>query len=74
MTSSVSAIRHCEKKSKIYSESDFSDENFTALYPRSKVLAEKEAWKIANQHNLNLTVLCPSLILGEYLLDNYTAS
>ena len=48
LTSSVSAVRHCSKKGHIYSESDFSDENFIALYPRSKVLAEKEAWKIAN--------------------------
>lgn len=37
-------------------------------------MAEKRAWELAKKHNLNLTVINPGLVIGEYLLDNETTT
>ncbi len=57
-----------------YDENDFTDPNCEELYPRIKVLAEKEAWRISKQSKgrLNLSVICPGLVLGNYILQKPT--
>ena len=75
VTSSIAAISHQKNLNKyFFDETDFSDEDCKNLYAKSKVLAEKKAWKLAEKHNLNLTVINPGLVIGEYLLDNETTT
>lgn len=38
------------------------------------MLAEKKAWEIAKKNNLNLTVMNPGLIIGNFVLTRFAAS
>lgn len=44
------------------------------MYPRSKVRAEKMAWKIANEGSLNMTSINPCLVVGPLLFKKATPS
>ena len=77
VTSSISAIMHQKnKKNRYFTAEDFSDEDCKSFYGKIKVTAEKEAWKIAlkSKGKMNLSVICPGLVIGEYLMPNYTVS
>nr|XP_027193973.1 tetraketide alpha-pyrone reductase 1-like [Dermatophagoides pteronyssinus] len=52
---------------KCMNEDDFSDIAKIKNYELSKSLAEQTAWKIANENNISLTVLCPGFIFGPIL-------
>ena len=67
LTSSVVAIYPGNRPDKlIYTEEDFAVENNIDYYNKSKLLAEKEAWKIYEQNNkcFQLSVICPALVIG----------
>jgi nucleoside-diphosphate-sugar epimerase len=69
VTSSVAAVYHpgeSKSPSYVYTESDWN--TLSSLdnlpYPYSKVLAEREAWKLAGENNINLTTVNPPFIFG----------
>ena len=70
VTSSIAAISGTKPKpNNWYTPSDFSDPNSPQLYPKSKVRAEKEAWEIYKKFKgkLNMSVICPGVIIDETL-------
>ncbi|MBN1252161.1 MAG: aldehyde reductase [Bacteroidales bacterium] len=81
LTSSVAAVHGDNIDMKIKGLTEFTEENFNDSssethqpYSYSKVLAEKEAWKIAeNQNQWDLVVINPSFVLGPSL-TNLSAS
>ena len=44
------------------------------FYCQSKLLAERKAWEIAKKYDLNVTTICPGLILGELIINRFTPS
>ncbi|MGD8647316.1 MAG: aldehyde reductase [Desulfobacterales bacterium] len=78
MTSSVAAVwGKGLKKSRVYSESDWTDINNPeqSPYSLSKTLAEKAAWKfVKGQGNPELVVINPSVVLGPALESDYGSS
>lgn len=77
VTSSISAIFDQKDKLKDgshFTVNDYSDEDCLSLYDRTKVRAEKMAWKIAKENNLNLTTINPGLVIGELLIKKKTPS
>ena len=67
VTSSNAAVYRGHPSSKTYfNEEDFSIAENCSNYFKSKLLAEKEAWKIykANKGRIEMSVLCPSLVIG----------
>lgn len=75
LTSSVAAVFGDNVDMKKQGLSEFTEEHFNFSsslkhqpYPYSKVLAEREAWKIAeSQQNWKLVVINPSFVLGPSL-------
>jgi dihydroflavonol-4-reductase len=67
-TSSVAAIRlgHADM-TKVRTEADWSVPDRLDPYPRSKVQAERAAWKFADANGLDLVVVNPGLVLGPLL-------
>lgn len=43
-------------------------------YPVSKTLAEKEAWKFAEENNIKLITVIPSLMAGPYFTPETPSS
>lgn len=43
-----------------------SHEGVQMWYALAKTLAEKEAWKFAKEHNLDLVVVNPSYVIGRF--------
>ena len=77
VTSSVAAVKNIrEQKTDYFTNKNFSDEDTTMLYPRSKVLAEKAAWEIYNKNKtkLNLSVICPSIVIDRCLTSRPSKS
>ena len=82
ITSSGAAINYGqppEKRRSVFDETDWTDVNRKddlAPYYKSKALAEKLAWDfIKNDHSgLELAVVCPGLILGPLLREDFNAS
>lgn len=48
--------------------------NDTPLYDKSKILAEKKAWEMAKESNIELVVICPGLVVGPTLYKSSFAS
>jgi len=79
MTSSIAAIGYGHKYAG--SSVDFTADDWTDVvglkdswaYPKAKVLAEKLAWKIADEKGLDLTCICPSMVFGP-IPDNDTSA
>ena len=68
-----------ERRNRMYDETDWSDENRKddmAPYFKSKTIAEKVAWDFIKKDNsgLELSVVCPGLILGPLLEKDFNAS
>ena len=81
MTSSTTTVAYGNKNNSrpenyLYTEKDWSDDNMTRAYNKSKLIAEKEAWNIydKNSDKINLSVIVPGIFLGPILLKNKTAS
>lgn len=75
LTSSVVAVLN-EAKSGVQDESDWCDLTIatTTAYGKSKTLAERRAWEMANADGLALTVINPGFVLGPPLDGNYGSS
>eukprot|EP00179_Madagascaria_erythrocladioides_P027201 CAMPEP_0198335076 /NCGR_PEP_ID=MMETSP1450-20131203/20053_1 /TAXON_ID=753684 ORGANISM="Madagascaria erythrocladiodes, Strain CCMP3234" /NCGR_SAMPLE_ID=MMETSP1450 /ASSEMBLY_ACC=CAM_ASM_001115 /LENGTH=233 /DNA_ID=CAMNT_0044039707 /DNA_START=10 /DNA_END=711 /DNA_ORIENTATION=+ len=62
----------------VYTGADWSDEQYLRsnklYYPLSKVLAEREAHRLAKQYDIALSVMCPTLIVGEMLHEGINTS
>lgn len=78
LTSSIAAICYgaARPPGHVYGEDDWTDSDAPGLtaYIRSKVLAERAAWAVAEREGLVLTTLCPGLILGPLILPGGAAS
>lgn len=74
VTSSVASIiyGHDQDHPQPFTEEDFSnlDSPKLSTYVRSKVLAEQEAWDLAEEHQLAVTTIHPGLILGPLVDKN----
>lgn len=65
----------------VLTEKDWSDLEFLSTakpptwgYPASKALAEKEAWKFAQENNIDLITVIPSLMTGASLTPDVPSS
>ena len=82
ITSSTAAVAYGqtkERRRRTFDETDWTDlerGNDIAPYFKSKTLAEKAAWDfMKNDHSgLELSVVCPGLILGPLLEEDFNAS
>lgn len=78
LTSSVVAVsvQDRPKGARTFSEADWSDTEARAAtaYAKSKTLAERTAWEIAEEHDLHLTTINPALVLGPPLDGAYGSS
>ncbi len=78
MTSSIVAIRNPKRvTTRNFTEEHWSDPDSPKLsaYGQSKTIAELAAWEFARQHpKTELTVVCPSLILGPPLSRDMSTS
>lgn len=82
ITSSTAAISYGqskEKRKRLFHETDWTDLNRVddiTPYYKSKTLSEKAAWDfIETDHSgLELSVVCPGLILGPLLEEDFNAS
>ncbi|XP_010551176.1 PREDICTED: cinnamoyl-CoA reductase 1 [Tarenaya hassleriana] len=80
VTSSISAITPSPKwpADKIKDEECWTDEDFCKQnglwYPLSKTLAEKAAWKFAEQSGLDVVVVNPGTVMGPVIPVNLNAS
>ncbi|MCW9033475.1 MAG: aldehyde reductase [Rhodospirillales bacterium] len=78
LTSSVAAIYAGRNESRPYTEEDWSDltkpiDGYSA-YAKSKTLAEQAAWDFANENQLELSVINPSMVLGPLIDPDGSAS
>jgi dihydroflavonol-4-reductase len=76
-TSSGAAIVGSERtRNRTYSALDWSDADDTSMtpYSRSKTLAERTAWQVAEERGLALSVVNPVLVLGPALEADYGSS
>ncbi|MFH8248877.1 NAD-dependent epimerase/dehydratase family protein [Microbacterium sp. B2969] len=66
LTSSTSAVvgGQDRRDGRVRTEADWSVVEKCDPYDASKTLAEREAWRIADESGLELVALCPGLILG----------
>ncbi|WP_345800211.1 NAD-dependent epimerase/dehydratase family protein [Microbacterium sp. AZCO] len=66
LTSSTSAVvgGHDRRDGRVRTEDDWSDVGRCDPYDSSKTLAEREAWRLAEESGLDLVAVCPGLILG----------
>lgn len=75
LTSSTVAVMNAGRD-RIFTEDDWCDPSDPAAtpYARSKVLAERKAWDIAQSEGLHLTAINPGFILGPPLDGHYGSS
>ena len=68
LTSSIAATNYGTGHAP-FTEADWTDPDgpLTTPYYRSKTLAERAAWELAGRHDLALTTINPSMILGPML-------
>lgn len=82
ITSSSAAVNYgqpAEKRRGTFDENDWTDvtrNDDLAPYYKSKAIAEKAAWDFMKKNNtgLQLSVVCPGLILGPLLEEDFSAS
>ncbi|KAK7280677.1 hypothetical protein RJT34_25744 [Clitoria ternatea] len=73
-TSSAGTVNVTEHQKPMYDETCWSDVDFCRrvkmtgwMYFVSKTLAEKEAWKFAEEHGLDFITVIPPLVVGPFL-------
>ncbi|CAL4977561.1 unnamed protein product [Urochloa decumbens] len=68
-TSSCSCVRYCHAAT--LNESHWSDadycKSYNLWYAYAKTVAEKEAWRLAKEHGIDLVVVNPSFVIGPAL-------
>nr|CAB3476455.1 unnamed protein product [Digitaria exilis] len=68
-TSSCSCVRYCHANT--LNESHWSDadycKSYNLWYAYAKTVAEKEAWRLAKEHGIDLVVVNPSFVIGPAL-------
>ncbi|KAL6847827.1 hypothetical protein ACP4OV_021955 [Aristida adscensionis] len=68
-TSSCSCVRYC--RAATLNESHWTDadycKSYNLWYAYAKTVAEKEAWRLAKEHGLDLVVVNPSFVVGPAL-------
>ncbi|KAJ3694410.1 hypothetical protein LUZ60_009890 [Juncus effusus] len=80
LTSSCSAIRYRDDatQSSPLGESHWSDldycKKYNLWYAYAKTMAEKEAWRLAKELEIDLVVVNPSFVVGPLLTPNPTSS
>ncbi len=81
MTSSVAAVMYGVRGliPAVFDESHWSDPSYlqdNTAYTRSKTLAERAAWEFIDHDGagLELTTICPALVLGPVLSPDFSAS
>ena len=77
MTSSIAAMAPDYYSNKIHKNKEsWASLQGSSGYVKSKTLAEREAWRIyfRSKGKLNLTIICPGLVLGEYIMPSFTES
>ncbi|PXF42666.1 Tetraketide alpha-pyrone reductase 1 [Gracilariopsis chorda] len=76
LTSSIGAIADRGVHGKVFDESDWNDEStaHTVPYYYSKVAAERAAWSYADEKDLNLVVINPTMIIGPSLVPRINES
>ena len=72
MTSSVAAIRSSHGTKDLLTEDDWNDDQ-ELNYATSKAQAERLAWQLSDQHQLDLVTINPSVVLGPSLSDRLDA-
>ena len=69
LTSSCSCVRYCHAAT--LNESHWSDAGYCRShqlwYAYAKTVAEKEAWRLAKEHGIDLVVVNPSFVIGPAL-------
>ncbi|XP_030549485.1 tetraketide alpha-pyrone reductase 2-like [Rhodamnia argentea] len=80
LTSSCSTIRYHDDVQQVSSlnESHWSDTEYckrhNLWYAYAKTIAEKEAWKLAEQYGIDLVVVNPSVVVGPLLTPQPTST
>lgn len=80
LTSSIAAIGYGQHKPgkliKLGADNwtDVEGLKGTWAYPKAKTLSEKRAWSLAKESSMNLTVVCPSMVLGPAVDADTSAS
>ena len=76
LTSSSVAILGTVPDGRVATEADWSDPDVpgTSAYERSKTIAERAAWEFAEAHDLALTTINPTFVLGPPLDRHYGSS
>lgn len=72
VTSSTVAIHDPPEDGVVYTAKDWSDVDRIDTYSKSKVLAEKAAWKVVEGTGMELVVINPSLVFGPTLYTDPT--
>lgn len=77
VTSSVAAVssgRGEDTTPKTFNEESWSTVDKCEEYPKSKTLAEQEAWRLADELQIEVATINPSYILGPVLSDREASS
>jgi dihydroflavonol-4-reductase len=80
LTSSIGAVIHCRDRNHVFTEEDWSDVSSPKAFPyeKSKTLAERAAWdfmgSLPNGSTMDLAVICPGLVLGPLLTNEWSLS
>ncbi|KAJ8631052.1 hypothetical protein MRB53_024375 [Persea americana] len=80
LTSSCSAIRYRDDATQAspLNESQWSDpeycKRYNLWYPYAKTLAEKEAWRVAEERGIDLVAVNPSFVVGPLITPQPTSS
>ncbi|XP_054798086.1 bifunctional dihydroflavonol 4-reductase/flavanone 4-reductase-like isoform X2 [Prosopis cineraria] len=67
------AINGCAAVFHVATPMDFESKD-PEMYFVSKTLAEQEAWKFAEQHNMDFITVIPPLVVGPFLMDSMPPS
>ncbi|HVS66027.1 MAG TPA: aldehyde reductase [Thermoanaerobaculia bacterium] len=69
MTSSLAAVLYGVERDRVFTEQDWSNVDGGSIgpYEKSKTLAERAAWELAESLDLELTTINPGLVLGPIL-------
>ena len=59
---------------RVFTEADWAEPGNVDPYSKSKIMAERAAWDIAKQHEIELVAICPGLVLGPILEDRVQSS
>ncbi|XP_030446875.2 dihydroflavonol 4-reductase [Syzygium oleosum] len=80
-TSSAGTLDVQEHRKPVYYDDDWSDMDFVLakkmtgwMYFVSKTLAEKAAWKFAEENNMDLISIIPSLVVGPFIMPSMPPS